>query len=291
MVSARPKVDWEELLGKRLPGVAARLTAARLVLLAGREPSKDPINSHPHPELCAVLRGAVDVLTSSATLRLRPGSVLLVAPHMYHRSLAVGREAETVWLRAPPNHMGGSLARVRPDGQIAALGSLDLLDFEQGHRLLMELIDELSSARRGRLELCRGLLAALFVRALRRVGAGGRFLPPDDEWPAAQIVTYNARHYIEKNYMHPLSLAEVAHHVALSPNYLAALFKRQFGRTIIDCLTEVRIAEAKRLLQETGRTVGEIAETVGYQSPYYFSRAFKKAVGRPPSDFRRPGAP
>ena len=291
MGPARPSVDWEELLSQRLPALAARLSARRLVLLADRgpdprEPSRSQIDAHDHPELSVVLKGTVDILTSSAPLRLRSGHILLVAPHMYHRSVAIARSAEAVWFRATPTHTGASLARILPDGRVEPEGGLDLIDFPDGHRVVDELIEEAIAAQRGWIDASRALLTRFFVHAWRRLGADGRVLPPDDAWSAAQIVTFNARHYIQKNYAHPLTLAQVAHHVALSPNYLAALFKRQFGRTIIDFLTEVRIEQAKELLKTTDRTVADVALAVGYQSPFYFSRAFKKAAGRSPNEFR-----
>lgn len=286
MAKAAPNIQWEALLGEHLPAVADRLTEGRLLLLAGREPSKQRINVHAHPELCFGHKGQADILNDGQTIRVRPGSVLLVAPHMYHWSRSVGRSAETIWMSATPNHMGVSLARVEPSGHIDALGGLDLLDFEPGNRTLHRLVEEMLARRRGWMVLCRALLNTLLVHTLRRLGTDGRAVPPSDEWSAAEIVTHEARIYIQRNYRHPLTLAQVAHHVALSPNYLATLFKRQFERTIIDFLTEVRIEEAKRLLAETARKVADIADEVGYRSPYYFSRAFKKAVGRSPRQYR-----
>lgn len=43
---------------------------------------------------------------------------------------------------------------------------------------------------------------------------------------------------------------------------------------------------AKSLLMQTGRSVSEIAYCLGYQYPQYFSRAFKKAEGCTPKEYR-----
>jgi len=286
MAKETSNVNWRSWFGRRLPGMADRLTPSRLVLLAGRPPSTEGINVHAHPELCAVVRGRVEMITSGEPLQLRSGNVLLVAPHMYHESRATGRSADMIWMSATPNHMGCSLARVDATGLISTLGGIDFLTFEPGHRMLNRVIGECLARREGWLSASKGLLALLLVEALRRLDTHGRVIPPSDEWSAAEIVTHEARLYIQRNYRHGLTLADVAHHVGLSTNYLATLFKQKVGRTIIDFLTEVRIEEAKHLLTETDAKVAEIAEQVGYHSPYYFSRAFKKAVGCSPRTYR-----
>lgn len=286
MTESTPKINWGDFLGRQLPTLVDRLTPRRLVLLADREPSADRINVHAHPELCLILRGRVQVDTSGEPLGLAAGCALLVAPHMFHLSRSLGASAETVWLSATPNHMGLSLAHIDHEARVDARGAIDLLDFAPGNRILSQLIAEASRRERGWAVLCRAQINTLLVNTLRRLDVDGRALPPYDEWSSAEIVTHEARIYIQRNYKHPLSLAQVAHHVALSPNYLATLFRRQFSRTIIDFLTEVRIEEAKRLLGEKDRKIADIADEVGYHSPYYFSRAFKKQTGRSPKAFR-----
>ena len=52
-------------------------------------------------------------------------------------------------------------------------------------------------------------------------------------------------------------------------------------------LQSVRIRKAKELLTLNIYSIGEIAEMVGYSSVYYFSKAFKKETGVPPSEFLR----
>ena len=102
-----------------------------------------------------------------------------------------------------------------------------------------------------------------------------------------QIVS-RIKNYIEGNYTDHLTVESVAHHVALSPNYLSTLFKRATGCTVKHFICEVRIREARRLLSDTTKRVSEIAYAVGYSSPFYFSRLFKSATGTSPSEYRHP---
>ncbi|MBN2582060.1 MAG: helix-turn-helix transcriptional regulator [Planctomycetes bacterium] len=279
--------NWEQILDEQMPAIINGLRGSQLKLLDGRPPTVNRrFNSHNHPELCVVTRGTIEVLNEGELIRVRAREVLLVAPRMLHETRAVGRSAETLWMAASPNHLGSQVARFDAQGGHETLGALDFLDFPPANRILTQLIDELNKRERGWLSLCKGLLNMLFAQALRQLGTDGRPLPPHEDWSDAQVVAFNARDFVQRNYSRDVTLAQVAHHVALSPNYLASLFKKQFGRTIIDFLTEVRIEAAKQLLERSDTKISQIAEQVGYNSPYYFSRAFKKVVRCSPKEFR-----
>ena len=51
-------------------------------------------------------------------------------------------------------------------------------------------------------------------------------------------------------------------------------------------IIELRIAQAKFLLFTTNVKIYDIAKSIGYDDPFYFSKAFKKMTGLSPSDFR-----
>ncbi|BCZ82099.1 transcriptional regulator [Paraburkholderia terrae] len=76
-------------------------------------------------------------------------------------------------------------------------------------------------------------------------------------------------------------------------NMSRATFVRQFqeaiGRSATDVLTEVRMTIAGRLLLESTTPVGDIGETVGYQSEAAFQRVFKKQIGVTPARWRGSG--
>lgn len=78
-------------------------------------------------------------------------------------------------------------------------------------------------------------------------------------------------------------LAEQAH---LSPNYLSDLLKRETGMNAKDRIHCHLIEEAKNLLLNTNKTIGELAYDLGFEYPQYFSRLFKSKTGMTPLEYR-----
>lgn len=79
-------------------------------------------------------------------------------------------------------------------------------------------------------------------------------------------------------------LAKIA---AMSRTSFSNRFKTLTGETPFNYITQWRLLQAKELLEESGLSVGEIAEQVGYQSEAAFNRVFKKRVSLTPLKFRQ----
>ena len=95
-----------------------------------------------------------------------------------------------------------------------------------------------------------------------------------------------AKSYMKENYQRDLSLDEVSKIVNISPYYFSKLFKEEEKINFIDYLTEIRMENAKRMLQTENKSMKEICIAVGYGDPNYFSRTFKKNVGVTPTEYR-----
>lgn len=78
-------------------------------------------------------------------------------------------------------------------------------------------------------------------------------------------------------------MAEIAH---VSTEHLRRISRKVFGRSPIQQLTQLRMQHATHLLATSGLSIEEIAERVGYCSPFAFSKAFKRMNGVSPSHFR-----
>ncbi|WP_343307465.1 AraC family transcriptional regulator [Chitinophaga niabensis] len=97
---------------------------------------------------------------------------------------------------------------------------------------------------------------------------------------------YEAREFIDKHYGEPCSIIYLASHIGLNQQKLKTGFREILGITVFGYLSEVRMQQAKRMLLEEKKYVGEVAIEVGYKNPHHFTAAFKKRFGFLPSGLR-----
>jgi AraC-like DNA-binding protein len=94
------------------------------------------------------------------------------------------------------------------------------------------------------------------------------------------------RHYINNNLDKELNLNFLSHIRFTSKFHLLRLFKRYYGQTPKQYLTEKRIERAKELLTQ-GTNITETCFDIGFDSPSSFSTLFKSRVGITPSEFQK----
>lgn len=93
--------------------------------------------------------------------------------------------------------------------------------------------------------------------------------------------------YINQNYASIHNIDQIAEVFYVSKYHLCRVFKKAMQVTIIDYLNEVKLKNARYLLERTDRDVGEIAILCGFHSVAYFSNIFKRSTGLAPSLFRK----
>jgi transcriptional regulator GlxA family with amidase domain len=92
--------------------------------------------------------------------------------------------------------------------------------------------------------------------------------------------------FIRSNYQRKLSLRELADTVNLSPWWLCHLFKADIGTPPERFLSQVRMEEAKNLLENSFLSVKEVMTAVGMSDAGHFSRCFKSIYGVTPMSHR-----
>lgn len=86
------------------------------------------------------------------------------------------------------------------------------------------------------------------------------------------------------------SIKELADQAGYTADHFARLFESVVGQSPQAYAVQVRINRARQLLLSTDLSVSEIADALGYQDVFFFSRQFKQKVGVPPSRYRRHAA-
>lgn len=83
------------------------------------------------------------------------------------------------------------------------------------------------------------------------------------------------------------SVKYLADAVNLSPSYLSDLLKKETGMTTQDHIHYHLIETAKNILNNTDHSVSEIAYSLGFEYPQYFSKLFKQKTGQTPLEYRK----
>ena len=91
---------------------------------------------------------------------------------------------------------------------------------------------------------------------------------------------------VAQRYTEPLTVTEISQAVSLHPNYAMNLFKKAFGTTLIDYLTNHRVSHAQRLLATSDEKIVDIAFSSGFNSISRFNEAFRRACGCTPREYR-----
>ena len=97
-----------------------------------------------------------------------------------------------------------------------------------------------------------------------------------------QMAGLIAQHYTEK-----MTVEMIARAVRLHPNYAMSLFRKAFGTTLIDYVTQHRVSHAQRLLATSDLKIVEIAGVSGFGSISRFNDAFLRSCGCSPRDYRQ----
>ena len=92
--------------------------------------------------------------------------------------------------------------------------------------------------------------------------------------------------YIRENFNSHLTNKDIADKFGYNRNYISSLVKLATGVTLHKYLQNIRIEKAIEYLEHSDRSISEIAELCGFYDIYHFSKVFKSAMGKSPSEYR-----
>ena len=124
-------------------------------------------------------------------------------------------------------------------------------------------------------------ISKIFEKLYQLIGESLPYEPGD-----STSILSPALEVVEKSYYKKeLTLEKLAESCHISKSYLHKLFKKEYGMTPFQYITQTRMTQAKMLLLEMF-PVGVVASMVGYSDIYQFSRAFKRFYKISPDKFR-----
>lgn len=101
------------------------------------------------------------------------------------------------------------------------------------------------------------------------------------------LLTGQVKKFLSEHLSSPLTIHDVCTHLGMSPSALSAKFRREMNQSVISYFTDLKIAEAQRLIKTSSMSVTAISEALGYSSVNYFSKVFKLRTGVTPTEYSR----
>jgi transcriptional regulator GlxA family with amidase domain len=239
------------------------------LIVPGGEGTRDPA-----PELISLLRGH-----AAGTARIC--SVCTGAFLLAEAGLLAGRRVTTHWSAS------GALARRFPDVQVDAEpiyirdgNVVTSAGVTAGIDLTLALVEE-DLGRDAALAVARHL-----VVFLRRPGNQAQFSAQLRAQVARRPPLRDLQQWITERPAADLSVGSLATRAGLSPRQFARTFAAETGMTPGQYVAVVRLEAARRLLEDTGDGIEQVARCCGYGTPEAMRRAFVRTLGVSPAGYR-----
>jgi AraC family transcriptional regulator len=153
------------------------------------------------------------------------------------------------------------------------------------YQIVQALKSELELGGVGGQLMAESLTTSLFVHLLRRYSTRKLNIPASTgRLSKAQIRLVMT--FIEEHLEQDLSLEAIANLLQLSPHYFASLFKQSVGQSPHQYVLQSRIERSKQLLKQSGLSIAQVAQGMGFQNQSHFTTAFHRIVGCTPKAYR-----
>ncbi|OHC28889.1 MAG: AraC family transcriptional regulator [Pseudomonadales bacterium RIFCSPLOWO2_12_59_9] len=143
---------------------------------------------------------------------------------------------------------------------------------------------EYSAQQPGRELMLQSLISALLVWVGRRSLDLTRAEAQVQDRGREHLQGFTRR--LETQFREHLSIEHYASELGISAAHLNALCRRLAGQSALQMINQRLLLEAKRSLVYTAMTINQVADSLGFSEPAYFSRFFKRSTGQSPKDFR-----
>src|SRR5581483_7504591 len=92
--------------------------------------------------------------------------------------------------------------------------------------------------------------------------------------------------FMQEHINENITLNELSHRYNYSPSRFSSLFKQRTGYAPIDYFIQMKMQKASQQLDFSNSSVKDIALSMGFDDPYYFSKRFRKIIGLSPKQYR-----
>jgi AraC family transcriptional activator of pobA len=249
-----------------------------------REPHR-----HDYHELIWTRAGSGRHLLDNRSVPVVPGTITVIGRGQVHVFERAHRLVGAAVRFGDDLLHEGPIAGADPAWLFAGCGGWNVAVPDSHHAALEATIGTLAAESAGPLDarsadLQRHLLSVLLLWIERWYD--GQHTERRDPHDAELAIFRRFSRVLERDFASHHDAAHYADALAMPQAALSHALSGLVGKSTKELVTDRVMLEAARLLRFTDRSIGEIAYQTGFGDPLYFSRAFKRHQGEPPTVFR-----
>lgn len=253
---------------------------------------RDYVETHDFWELCYVAQGCVQVFLDDTKMVVDARQLILIPPNKKHSFFSEngnGSKAFVVCFDSFSQTLLPISTNIFAADNVQCYCMEKIIEecattFCMNESGLLEVVSSpLFGGQQALLLQLEYLLICLVRRMSAEKNPGIVFI--SDEHFNADLANMILR-FLRKNVHRKMTLDDICSRFSYSKSFLCRVFKEQTGQTLIDCFNRLKIEEAKRLLKQCGRSITDIAGSLGFREVKYFDAVFKKFTGMTPLEYR-----
>ena len=250
---------------------------------------------HEEMEITLIQDGTSDYKVGQKVFEANAGDIILIPPYCTHSACEIpGKTMISDSMVFHPDYLGASNQDLSASKYLRPMAEGQLLmqevirDSDAGYEEIKEAFLEALDCFKNKPSFYEMLLKEKLLHILILLFSYGYIRESDD----SHITSENRRHiksaleYITDHYSEKISISEMAQLAGFSENYFMSLFRQYVGMSCIQYVNHYRIQKAAHALEETTKSVSEIAMIHGFDNISYFNLQFRRTFGMTPREFR-----
>ena len=257
---------------------------------------RSPGESHDFWEMVYADKNSLICTVEGEEIELSEGEAIFHKPNEFHIHSADGERAPNVFIVS--FECSGEAAHilenktVRPDKETVRYIYMILDEARRTFDLRnsgpeLKRMPMLEHPTLGGMQYIKNLLELVLISMIRQIDGEEEtplFVPNDD---FGEYLVNSVIEYLSENVGGRVTIDDICRRLNYTRSYIFRQFKKVTGQSIMAYFTSLKIKEAKRLLRTTDASVTEIAATLSFDTPNYFTKTFKRITGSTPLQYRK----
>jgi AraC-like DNA-binding protein len=224
-----------------------------------------------------IVSGMCNLTLHKKEYQLKAGSIFCYGPRTHHK---IENTGDSQLVKFFVDFTGPEVRDVIGEPFFETLRPFQMPNLRSMHEMFHQLLEAGKDGGRGSQRILRLILQLISAQVQHKA-------VNLEEYTSQSYTTYErCLSFIEQNYLQISSVSDLARECHVSTGYMSRIFKKYAEESPSEMLMRMKLNRAGELLLREHLLIKEVADQIGYEDPYHFSRLFKHYYGMSPKHFR-----